>query len=272
MSTRGIIARVGSYEGTFVGRYNHNSSYPTWMGPHLLGLLTKYKNVDAMLADLLDKHPAGWSAIGEPGRCFCHPTAKAWGYKRQPEKDEVTFTEKDLQDTDCEWLFAFDCDNQKLFIRDLRHREDAGVVDLAQTPPTKDEWTEIECGSSLERCSHIAAFHGLVPQDSRLSTQAWLGRRPFEFRDAVAVLLNGRRYRLTGSGYSSNFMRTALGRKLGVKDFPADAWVATLQAGNGKRFDAAVARILPDGEYQPAFGASWVYPAIKNIEHETVVG
>jgi hypothetical protein len=33
------------------------------MGPHLLGLLKKYKTADAMCADLLDQHPAGWSAV-----------------------------------------------------------------------------------------------------------------------------------------------------------------------------------------------------------------
>jgi hypothetical protein len=67
MSIRGVIARVGEQEGGFRGVYNHNSSYPTWMGPHLWRILHERYNGDvrAFVKEMIDAHPGGWSSFGE---------------------------------------------------------------------------------------------------------------------------------------------------------------------------------------------------------------
>lgn len=63
MSTRGAIARpVG--EG-FEGRYHHWDSYPEGLGATLFYLRNGFfgGDTDALLAYLVDSHPAGWSTI-----------------------------------------------------------------------------------------------------------------------------------------------------------------------------------------------------------------
>lgn len=143
MSTRGIIARVGEHEGTFKGVYNHSDSYPTWMGPHLFEMLheTYGGNLKQMLKDIIDKHSAGWSSVGT--ECYCHPKRK-----RDAEPRENWFTSEnfDERNTDIEWLWVFDEENMKLYVRDVYHQTDAGIVDLTAPQP---DWTPIECGEEL---------------------------------------------------------------------------------------------------------------------------
>ena len=62
MSTRSIIAR--KTEEGFAGVYHHWDGYPTALGQTLWGLYHKGdKDLDGMLALLIDSHPAGWSSI-----------------------------------------------------------------------------------------------------------------------------------------------------------------------------------------------------------------
>lgn len=113
MSTRAVIARVTGE--TWVGRYHHFDGYPTALGKGLWDLLHGHFAGDlaAMLAVLIDQHPAGWSSIVEcdfslePGiermnnkrpRCYCHGGTdnKEW----------------EIQETDTEhwleWGYVFD--------------------------------------------------------------------------------------------------------------------------------------------------------------------
>lgn len=271
MSTRAVIARVGEAEGTFRGVYSHSDGYPTWMGPHLWNLLfvTFSGDLKKMLAELIDGHPAGWSVFGE--RCYCHPRRSQdpeWR-KRPAEKHEDWRTEKNtlVHDTDIEWIWAFDEQNNKLFVRDMRSNEDAGIVDLSQRKPlTKKDWYRIECGENLERCKHYAWVHGLAPETSRLSTQTYLGRHPFEFHDAVAFIVNGRRLMTTGSGGNSDFLNEMRGTQ-----FPPETWVSSVRARNGRRVEVVTAKITKDG-YAPYDGVQWVMPRTKDNEAETIIG
>jgi len=87
MATRGIIARKRS-ESTFEGRYYHNDASFEYLGETLCTLYTGHfqRDIHAMLAMLIDAHPAGWSTLhncdftltpgfgGNPRRphCYCH--------------------------------------------------------------------------------------------------------------------------------------------------------------------------------------------------------
>ena len=284
MSTRGIIARTTGPEGQFAGCYHHSDSYPTGLGAELWKLYHGHfqRDLKKMLRFLLDKH-TGWSCIVDkdfslkPGYTWQKATEKAHGFENysnlpdyqrpqchchgtRREKGHL-FTEKDLPNTDCEWLYAFDEEQNKLFVRDIGAKEDVVVVDLAGPEP---DWVAVECGENFERCGHYAWYHGLTPKTSNLSTQTWLGKRSLEFRDAIAFIIEGKRYKVTGCGRNSNYFNSH-GRK-----FPRDTWVATVQAKNGQRVDIAVAKITGSG-YLPFDGVTWVYPPTNDNPIETLV-
>jgi hypothetical protein len=252
------------------------------MGATLWTLLRGHfqDDLSAMLKYLIDaKHAhAGWSAlVGKdfnlrPGYTWQKATADGAKYEvyskrpdyRRPQsfalrpEDLYLFTEKDLEDgTHVEWLYAFDQEHRKLFVRDVSAKEDVAVIDLNGEEPN---WTVIECGESFERCRHYTWHHNLLPKTSNLGTQTWLERRPLDFRDAIAVIVSGRRYKMTGSGGDAAFMR---------KQYPAGTWLSSVIAGNGKRLEIPTAIRTQNG-YRPVPGVSWVMPATVN-NGETIV-
>lgn len=258
MSTRGCIARVGEHEGTFKGVYNHSDSYPGWMGPHLLGMLHGQFRDDlaSMLRYIIDQHGAGWSSVGS--ECFCHPTSD-----RKPESPAFITGETLEADTDIEWLWVFDEENHRLYVRDHRHGSDAATIDLLGPEP---DWLQIQCGDELERCSHYAYVHFPelkgTPME-RLSTEAYLGKRELSFQDAIAFIIKGKRYSATGSGGRGDYLnRTG-------KSWPSNAWISSVKNGRGQRLDFPVATILSEG-YEPYPGVTWVLPPTKDNPVETL--
>ncbi len=288
MSTRSVIARVGEEEGQFRGRYVHADGMPTSMGATLWSLFHgHFKNdLSAMLAYLIDAPhaQAGWSALVgkdfklKPGYTWQKATAdgakyevysKRLDYRRpqcyagRPGEEPYTFTEKDFENgTDVEWLYVFDEAERKLFVRDVSAKEDVAIIDLNGEEPN---WSKIECGENFERCSHYGWVHGLTPKTSNLSTQTWLGNRPLEFHDAIAFIIQGKRYIATGSGGNSNYLRQMTGKNL-----PPDVWVVSVITGNGKRLEIPVAKITKEDSRVPLPGIQWVFPPTKNNPLETL--
>jgi hypothetical protein len=112
MGTRGCIARKTA--GGFAGRYHHWDSYPLGLGKMLWDLYHDHFNrdLDRMLAVLIDEHPAGWASIDgdwrqPPGfgvegpRCFCH------GGRTDSES---LITEVTASSVGCEWAYVFEGD------------------------------------------------------------------------------------------------------------------------------------------------------------------
>ena len=152
MSTRGVIARVGEQEGSFRGVYNHSDSYPTWLGPRLWHILHgRYDgNVSLLVKETIEDHPCGWSVYGEC--CYCHD-------RSEDPTPVMIFTHDDFasgDDGDSEWLWVFDPDNKRLFVRDLRYGEDLAPIELSGPEP---DWEVLECGEHFERCQHCAGAH-----------------------------------------------------------------------------------------------------------------
>ena len=292
MSTNGIIAR-STGEGTFKGRYHHWDSYPSGLGITLVELyLGHFKNnLVQMLQVLLDKHPAGWSTIVhkdftlKPGftnaiqrpegmsikefqnqplnrrpQCYCHGV-----------RHEEGFLHDEKSDCGASWAYVFEEDEKTLHILERTKHEvsedyfwqDVGRIEL----DSEDEinWTAIECGENFERCSHYAWYHNLLPKTSNLATQTWLGNRPLEFHDVVAFVVQGKRYKATGSGGNSDYLRRMAG-----KNFPSGTWVSSVVAGHGHSREIATAKITAEG-YRPLPGVTWVYPATKSTPQETFV-
>ena len=286
MSTRSVIARATG-EGKFEGRYVHCDGMPTSMGAWFWESLHGHfhNDLSAMLAYLIDAPHAvaGWSGlVGKdltlrPGYSWQRATADGAKYEvyskrpdyRRPQafalrpEDPYLFTEKDLENgTDIEWIYAFDEEQRKVFVRDVSAKEDAAVIDLDGEQPN---WVPIECGENLERCKHYAWKHNLTPETCNLSTQTWLGNRPLEFRDAIAFLIDGKRHKATGSGGNSEYLR-----KFGSKNYPSNTWVSTVIAANGRRLEVPVAAITPKG-YAPLPGVAWIFPPTKSNPNETEV-
>jgi hypothetical protein len=279
VSTRGVIARATG-EGKFVGRYHHSDSNPTDLGVTLWNLYHGFfrRDLPKMLAYLVDAPHAvcGWSTIVDkdfrlkPGYTLQKAIADGAKYevysKRpdymrpqcfagRPGETEDTRTEKDLQDTDCEWLYAFDVERQRVFVRDLNHKEDVAVIDLDGPEP---DWTKVECGENLERCHHLAWVHNLTPKTSNLSTQTWLGKRPLGLHDAVAVEVGGKTLKLTGSGGDADFYnRTHRG------PFPSGTYVASCVHKNGHRVELPIAKRIAN-DYQPLPDVVWIFPPTKD--------
>ncbi len=274
MSTRGIIARATGTEGQFAGRYMHWDNYPTNRGEQLWAMLHgEFKsNVEKMLVYLIDKHPAGWSSLNpssETGKpeCYCHPKRK-----RQAEEGFL-FTHETFakgEDGGAEWLYAFDAENNKLFIRDIRHKEDLAPIDLAGPEPN---WELLECGGPDEnwrRCSHYAWKHFPELQGTcDLGTQTFLGRAPFRLSDAIGFIVNGKRVKATGSGGDADFLRCT-SRHAGLPQLPPRTWIATVVHANGKRTDVPVAIRDSEGE-RPFPGVKWIFPPTLVNPNETVV-
>jgi hypothetical protein len=266
MSTRSIIARVGDHEGTFVGRYIHWNGYPTWQGPQLLTLLkTKFKgNLHKMLVELIDKHPVGWSVLGED--CYCHPqrSKRAEFKHRRAEAQTQIITEKNLLNSDAEWVYAFDEEKKRLYIHDVCAKEDVGLIELTGRMPAKKVWNGIECGEHFERCGHMAWAHKLLPRTSNLSTKTYLGLRPLDFHDVIAFVIDGVRYTATGSGGNSDYLARSSGKR-----YPRGTWVSSVKIGS-ERLDLPVAKII-GSDYAPLPGVVWIMPPTKVNPKETRV-
>jgi hypothetical protein len=100
-------------------------------------------------------------------------------------------------------------------------------------------------------------------EGTNLSTLAYLGKAKLEMRDAIAFIVNGKRYQNTGCGRHSSYIIPGREHR-----FPPDLWIATV-ARNGRRRDIAVARIQ-DGKYAPYPGVTWVFPPTRDNPTETV--
>jgi hypothetical protein len=262
MSTRSIVARTGKSEGTFEGVYVHWDGSPTTRVPILMDLLKSFRgNLAAMLQWLIAEHPRGWSTL-QSRRRDC---------KAYTDGEPFIFTHETFarDDGSAEWVFAFDIEQKRLYIRDVLHKEDAGFVDLAAPIPTKEQLYKIECGKNFERCKHYAWVHGLAPKSSRLSTQTYLGRRPLDYDDAVAFIIDGKRYERGGTGFNANYA-TEYPSVFRGGPFPANSWISSVTR-NRRQKNVPVAKITKDG-YQPYPGVQWVMPPTKDNPAETIVG
>jgi len=162
-------------------------------------------------------------------------------------RNEEAFEISEADDTDCEFCYAFDVENRTMHVLDRAKQpqgtgyywRDIGRIELDQDGPV--DWDEIQCGKSegWSRCHHTAEYHGI---NSPLSMQAYLGNHPLDpIHDPIAYRIDGRTYKASGSGGSSDYMNR--GR------FPRGTWVASLITGNNRRVELPVARLV-NGKYK----------------------
>ena len=268
MSTRAIISRAiltddSQYNGEFKGVYHHWDGYPTGLGAKLIELLNdKFKgNLSSMLNWVIDKHPAGWSSLYGNSEnkyrpeCYCHP-------KRKRAAELMSYVD---QNSDCsqEWIYVFDVQNRLLYVTDVYNKV---TVALPLAVGTAIDWTRVECGENLERCKHVAEYHfeNIPEASARLSTQTYLGITPLKLQDAVAVIVDGKRYKLTGSGYNAGYRLRNI--SLGCPD---NAWVGSVVASNGRRMDMPTFLMTGAGNCAPYPGVTYIMPPTKDNPAES---
>lgn len=226
MSTSSFVGTVDS-TGRFAGRYVHFDGYPTARGPILAGILAGHDHNIADVLDVLTRQYYGWSSLSadtgnEPKSKLDGRDVAVLGYgyaytthQGQAEPDDwITGRLGQRSDTPtwCEWGYLFtgpDADAASLMVIQVesdrsgeRYHERARIPVRLLADLSGDDWTKIECGESYERCLHYAWAHLDVPDQSRrLSTRTWLGHLPLTPRDAIGATVDGRTYRLTGSGH-----------------------------------------------------------------------
>lgn len=129
MGTRGAIARA--VPDGFAGVYHHWDSYPSGLGRTLFTLYNGFfeRDLERMLAFLVDEHPAWWSTINghdfrkPPGwsdtdesyrdpatlgpKCYCHGGRSEEGW---------VVTDANAAGSGVEYVYAFDAESRQMLI------------------------------------------------------------------------------------------------------------------------------------------------------------
>lgn len=226
MSTSSFVGTVDS-SGRFAGRYVHFDGYPTARGPILTEILAGRDHNLALVLDVLTRQHYGWSSLsadtGQEPKTKLDGRAVAVagvGYAYTTHQDQADpndwitgrLGQRNDNPTWCEWAYLFTSahtDTASLAVIQVepgrdgeRYHERARISVRLLADLNGEDWTKIECGETYRRCLHYAWVHFDVPDEShRLSTRAWLRLVPLTPRDAIGATVNGRTYRLTGSGH-----------------------------------------------------------------------
>lgn len=268
MSTRWIIARP---EGDgFVGRFVYSDGYPSGKCgafAQLHELFEHFGDVETALNEVLAYN---WSVI-EPGiTTFKRTRGKALvpnvgvRYTRNNGGDELYgFPQYGTADT--AYAYVVDVQSRRVTafsctFDDRTPPEYIGsvAVDDLLDAALDGRASKIECGEHYERCGHYAWYHfPEVDSSCRLSTSVYLGLDKPDYHDVVAVVIDGDRIELGGSGglgtkYSSRQYTDTLLAK-------ANVWWQSTKEGDEIR----LAQRNDDGEYVPYHGVEWIFPPIK---------
>jgi hypothetical protein len=132
------------------------------------------------------------------------------------------------------------------------------IVTLATND--KPNWTQIECGERFERCGHYAYRH--FPElegtpSGGIGTRAYIGAEPLrDVHDAIAFLVNGRRYEKGGSAWDSGYSMSH-SRWTGRKYRGRSLWIHSLRDEDLKEYPVAVKY---SGGMKPYHGVKWIFP------------
>lgn len=288
MSTNAAILRQ-TQAGEF-GVYCHSDGQPISLGKFLWHSYRGHFNHDleAMLRFVIDEHPAGWSVLqgtdlnlpagwaeapdrpaGVPlAEWFKSPTYRRWAdsprcYCHGGRTENANIL--NLRENTTPWAYVFDIDENSLSIYYSwgSNENPVAILDLEGDEP---DWAVIECGQNLERCHHYAWVHFPEVKKTKagnLNTHTYLGTREFELHDAIAFIIEGKRYETGGGGFDTG----ALSRE----GFPPGYWAQYVKVKGRKDVPKLVARNTKRGRV-PTDGVVWVFPPTLPKPFETFRG
>ena len=224
MSTNAMVARV---EGeSFVGRSTYWDGDPQTMDHQLFKLVqekfTGEDGLEEMMRVLVDDHQ-GWSTIkagldqaymNKHGLKLPEASELVEGvgiaYTDFVEEELLKGKEGEVLDRSArsiEWVYAIEVETAKLHVYEVSRQTGIPVqVGWASLESPEPDWTEIECGSHLQRCRHAAWVHaerlGLDPDhpSAKLSVRQLLGEEPMSEYNAVGAIYKSKRHTFTGNG------------------------------------------------------------------------
>lgn len=172
MGTRGIIAR--KTPGGWLGRYHHWDSNPQSLGKTLFGLANGFfkDKLNKMMRVLTIEHTS-WSTINhkdfslppgyiDPGSvqdevaeafnakipaCHCHGARADEGWIVRPE------------DPPHEWAYVVNVKARTMDVLWGTAQKTWAFVQTVAFDEAEPDWSRVECGQKLERCSHYAYVH-----------------------------------------------------------------------------------------------------------------
>lgn len=146
MSTRGVIARAkgDGWEGV----YHHWDSYPTGLGRKLWTALYQefHGSVEDFLHYVVDTHRAGWSSF--PNNPY------------EPSEPDMVINDQTVEPLFHEYVYVFS--PRMLTVFGSTVPEQNYELDLFGSFPLdgpEPNWSYLECGEHLERCSHLRYVH-----------------------------------------------------------------------------------------------------------------
>jgi hypothetical protein len=178
MSTNGIIAR--KTPSSWRGRYHHWDSNPEQLGKTLFALANGHfkGQLKKMMHVLVDEHKS-WSTINgkdfnwppqyvSPGstqsevteafnanvpQCHCHGERHDKGYLATPLHEPH------------EWAYVVDVKKNTMGVLWGSPEKTWVLVKTVAFAEAEPDWSTIECGEKLDRCSHIKSYHdkGVCP-------------------------------------------------------------------------------------------------------------
>lgn len=303
MSTQGIVA-VGTL-AEWRGIYNYSDSYPTCLGKKVREVLISENEDGKSLKEIAANILAfdDWRNYQSGGICpYCgqiatqphsmssdlvmsgggsegeFPDPNCLRHEHDPigDLEETQVTHEDLNDdSQTDWIYVINVKLRLIHVIDNRERRgcDMHVGDIALRG-AEPNYEHLECAADFSRCGHkaIAHFDEIDPDgpQSRLSTKKYLGGEPVaEMHDAVAVIINGERYRWDGRAFTESGVLSS-NPKARLMSRDPNFLHAELEFNGVKKW-IPVGSVRND-QKKPLFGVSWVFPATKVMPEFAVIG
>lgn len=130
----------------------------------------------------------------------------------------------------------------------------------------------LECGAEFERCVHYAWAHFPEAERTNYGTREYMGKEKPRFSSASAVIIKGRRYARTGSGFTGG-IAGSIGKYYDSygDHFREGIWYEHLKDEQGREAILPVAR-QHGFRNVPLHNMQVVYPPTLTNPQETIVG